>query len=298
MRNTTKASSNDTVSLPASISDEDKVIYEAAQTALDGTTEDNPKKTAEVVQAIEKTLNDKTPSNQVYQAINRLSKLPDSRIGSRKGRNGGYFLISKDNIRFDDSDSRPSSKSDKTLERHIWPAAAEWLRFTKNVARVSFDVANKKGGGVWGNPDVVGLSILEQLGFYDVEITTLEVKPSLTNWKYYFFEAVSHKRFSERVYFIFRSTDGIENELRLEVLRYAEKYGVGIVDLQLNDEDYTKLRLWDKLSFEDKAQILDAFVEIAPAPFEPISVRDKINFLEILGLDTKQSLYLFGDNGC
>jgi hypothetical protein len=118
----------------------------------------------------------------------------------------------------------------------------------------------------------------------------------LSQWRYYFFEAVSHKRFSERVYFAYRENVGGDADQRSELLRYAEKYGVGVVEMQIDDDDFKKIRNWSRLTDAEKTTIIDSFVEVVPAPFEAISIRDKIIFLKQVGVNSKQDLYSFGIN--
>lgn len=269
-------------------------VYNVALEVLVKATEDSPLNSSELVEKVANKLPAPLAGYLIYQSLLQASKAPASRIRSRKGRNGGYFLISEVKLDQDTLPSLADLTKEKTLEKHLWPAVSDWLRLNKSVDRVSSLVANLKSGGVWSNPDVVGLNIIKDLGFFDVEITTLEVKPSLNQWRYYFFEAVSHKRFSERVYFVYREETSSESIQKAELMRYAEKYGVGIIEIQIGESDYKKIRDWPKLSDADKADIIESFVEIVPAPFEAISVRDKISFLRQLGIKSEMDLYNFG----
>ena len=75
---------------------------------------------------------------------------------------------------------------------------------------------------------------------FEIEIYTAEVKPSIMSWKSWIFEAVSHSRFSERCYFIFRS-DGEVTELVADLIDYAERFGIGIAVIEIDDDQYTSL---------------------------------------------------------
>lgn len=277
---------------------ENKEVYQAAIKALSKATEASPMSSSELVETVSKELQGRIAGYLVYRALLQATHPTDSLIKSRKGRRGGYFLGDSDS--FDGSDDATSieSKKEKTLEKHLWPVVADWLRLNKRTERISSDIANRKSGGVWSNPDIVGLNIVEEFGFFDVEITALEVKTSLSNWRYYFFEAVSHKRISERVYFVYRSRSDVASELKSELLRYAEKYGVGLIELQIGDDEYNSLTVattsWSKRSESEKTRVLEAFVELVPAPFEAISIRDKISFLKQIGINSKPDLYRFG----
>ncbi len=273
---------------------ENEEIYLAALEVLSASNEFNPKSTSETVNEIAGKIGHEGPVYPVYHELIRATKVDGSCIGSRKGRNGGYFLRSDLESSEKSLEQDRQTQSEKTLEKHLWPIAAEWLRVSKNVSRVSSVVANLKGGGIWSNPDVVGINVFEELGFFDVEITTLEVKPSLKGWKYFFFEAVSHKRFSERVYFVFRSNGDTDSEVRLEMLKYAEKFGVGVVEMQLDQDSDNDLKNWAKLNDEKKVELIDSFLEIVPASFEAISARDKIAFLRQIGIESREQLYGYG----
>lgn len=280
------------IDTPESISNPE--IYKAAVHALKGVDETNPKSVKDLMADVSKIIENPPKSYLIYRNINAAAQDSASQIRSRKGRNGGYFLVPHPpKSEVDSAPTKAQLQKEKTQERHLWPLVAMWLREVKQMPSASHEIAHLKKGGVWSNPDVVGLNPIEELGFFDVEITTVEVKPSLSQWRYYFFEAVSHKRFSERVYFVYRTQEHDPEETE-ELRRYAEKYNVGLVELQLSDADHDSLTKWDKLSDDDKTTLLEYFVEIMPAPFEAISIRDKIGFLKQVGVDTKSDLYTFG----
>lgn len=277
-------------SLPEGIENPD--VYFAAISALEGSSEDEPKNSSELVKAVGKTLHGELKGYRIYRYILQAAQLPTSRIKSRQGRGGGYFLVDASLTETVETFSQAEEEKD-TLEKHLWPIVVDWLKTHKQVEFASSTIANIKAGGKWGNPDVVGFNVIEELGFYDVEITTLEVKPSITDWKQFLFEAVSHKRFSERVYFAFRTEGELQAKDRIEMQRYAEKYGIGLVNLQVDNDSYKSLTNWDKKNEEFKVGILENFVELAPAPFEAISIRNKIDFLKQLGISKKSDIYNF-----
>lgn len=268
-------------------------VYQAALEVLKDTSEDAPMSVKDLVSGVAKILDPDFKTYLIYKDVSSASQDAGGRISSRKGRGGGYFISAGAGDQSDDVDQVKVNKQDKVLEQHLWPIVSLWLRKAKSVARTSYQVANLKRGGVWSNPDVVGLSTFEDLGFFDVEVVTAEVKPNLNNWRYFFFEAVSHKRFSERSYFVYRDDTGGSHESELR--QYAEKYGVGLVKMDFSDDDVKNLAKWKAIGDVDKVQYLEAFVEIIPAPFDPISVRDKVNFLNQIGVVKKKDLHEFGD---
>ena len=150
--------------------DEDKVpeefkepepyaIYKEALSHLEGFTSSSPKTTNSLVESIRQNL-EKNPG-EVYNILKRASKNELSPIASRKGRGGGYYLAPIQS-RSEKAESTvdlqaEAEKSARTLERHLWPLINLWLREEKEIQNTSYKIAHKKGGGTWGNPDVVAL---------------------------------------------------------------------------------------------------------------------------------------------
>lgn len=291
MADLTEAALTNGERIPESV--KNREVYLAALTALKGVREDNPMSVKDLLAKIGEILPQKVKTYLVYHDISNASQDPTSRISSRKGRGGGYFILSESAVQLDEAAPAKSNKQERVLEKYLWPVVALWLKQVKSMDRVSHEVANLKSGGVWSNPDVVGLSPFEELGFFDVEIVTAEVKPNLVQWRYFFFEAVSHKRFSERSYFIFRSDGSGSHEEELR--QYAEKYRVGLVKMDFSDDEVKGLSKWDSFSEEDRTEYVERFVELIPAPFEAISIREKIKFLNQIGVSNKKDLFLFGE---
>jgi len=291
MRNLDEIAMDEGQRIPESV--KHKEVYLAALDVLKDTREDCPMSVKDLLSQINDRLEGRVKTYLLYRDVSNASQDPVSRISSRKGRGGGYYILSEGAVELDQSVPSKASKQEKVLEKYLWPVVALWLKEVKSVDRVSYEVANLKSGGVWSNPDVVGLSPFEELGFFDVEIVTCEVKPSLAQWRYFFFEAVSHKRFSERSYFIFRSDGSGSHEEELR--QYAEKYRVGLVKMDFSDDEVKGLSKWDSFSEEDKTEYVERFVELIPAPFEAISIREKVKFLRQIGVANKKNLFQFGE---
>src|SRR4051812_41284873 len=86
-------------------------------------------------------------------------------------------------------------------ERDLYPLLHLWLSAKDFIAK---DISNLKSGGKWGNPDVVGVKRVDLFGSVEIEIASCEVKLSEANWEQFIFEAISHKRFSNRSWFAYR----------------------------------------------------------------------------------------------
>lgn len=183
-----------------------KRLIEEAMTALGA---DKEHKSA----AIRQWISEKYPDEALRLAsswgtyFTAITQDPTTRIERTPGR---YTFF----LRASDAPSPPEASAPETgppedkepvqrkqREQLLYPPLAAWLSAQGFPAEVT---AATKKGGIWGNPDVAGLKIVDgPLGSKTIELATIEAKLSSLYWKYYFFEAVAHKRFSHRVYFAF-----------------------------------------------------------------------------------------------
>lgn len=287
---------------PVFENDSQRILHEVVLDILENSTVSKPMGVPDLMTRVKSRFSHDSEDlpiqeNRLYEALKELVKLDNSPVSSKRGRNGGYF---RSDIKVasrpqpDGIHPYPLPVEQKTQEEHLWAPVAKWLETSGHATQVTADLAHLKSGGKWGNPDVIGLEIVDDLGFFDVEVITAEVKPSLSNWRQFFFEAVSHSRFANRSFFIFRTAEDLDSEEKSELMKYAEKYHIGLVEIQLTDEDYAKLPGWKSLSDEDKGAIDNSFVEHYPAPFVHVAAEDKVAFLRRLGLQRRSDLYKFG----
>lgn len=275
--------------------EEDKAVYQGVLDLLRETNLPARMKVGEILEQVSRSTGRK--ESTVYKVIWTASKSPASPIASTgRGRGSGYYYSSTKVISDGASETGTVVVESKTIFREsmIWPLVAMWFREYKGYHRGSHHVANKKLGGQWGNPDVVALNIVDRVGFYDVEIATAEVKQSDLNWRQWFFEATSHKRLSERSYFVFVTLED-DYDLEEDFYIYAEKFGVGVVIIELDKDQQEKLRNWEDLSEANKLQLVDQVNERIPAPFSPMSPREKADFLQQIGINQKDDLLRWGD---
>lgn len=278
-----------------------KKLYDEAVTILKSRTKPIPIK--DFLQKLREKVPDAKPDYLYYRVILESSKDPESPINSTgRGKGGGYFYEEPEVTEQDQSitsviDLEGDDKSEKRkydqVEKRLWQPVARWLLANKRPTQVSADVAMKKKGGVWGNPDVVGLAPIKRLGFFDIEITSVEVKPSLSRWEYFFFEAVSHKRFAERSYFAFYEENFHKYKID-DLVSYAEKYGVGLLRLDLTLEQFSNLDGWASMEGGVRDELIGQFFELYPAPYSPVELRVKCDFLENIGIRYDEDIYGFG----
>lgn len=181
-------------------------------------------------------------------------------------------------------------------EAKLYEVLRLWLESRGYQARTT---ATSKKGGTWGNPDVTGIR-LDELPIVGgtFECATIEAKLSPQDWKYWFFEAVAHKRFAHRAWFAFAvgtDTPNAEGMKDAEKLReYAEKYRVGVLVVFIALGKYKQLIDGDAESLQITPD--DVEVEILwPALFEAVQTPSLNEFLtESLSIRTYQDLQGFG----
>lgn len=240
--------------------------------------------------------------------LTRAISDPDTKIAREPGK---YSLVLKDKSKdlnlepaSDETENTetciPEQKKD-TIERQkredaLYKLLSEWFISRNYNAEVT---AHIKKGDQWGNPDIVGIMLIDDpFGNQQIEIGTIEAKISLNNWRKEFFEAVSHKRFSNRAYFAFAvgaKEPSIQSIREYEQLRsYGEKYNVGILAVFMDAKDYQQL-IKDDVS-KLKLALDDVIVtEIWPAMYDLVSTSDLYFFVtKVLDLDTTTKVNNFG----
>lgn len=173
-------------------------------------------------------------------------------------------------------------------EKNLYPLIELWLA-TKGYR--SKDVSDLRSGGKWGNPDIVGLAFIDSFGTNEIEIVSCEVKTSTSNWEQFIFEAVSHKRFSNRAYYCARVKDDapLPDAMRF----YAEKFRVGLVEVNLTDEEAFSLIGIDR-DYKKLENYLSNIYEVFPALFDAVSSLEKVKILERLEVENHKQYYEFG----
>jgi len=174
-------------------------------------------------------------------------------------------------------------------EKRLYPIFKDWALTYCDRAK---DNSSKRKGGQWCNPDIVGFNIInDPLGHEHIEILTIEVKVSDSNWQTEFFQAVAHKRFSNRAYFAYAAPKSHKPDQMLR--RYAEKYTIGVLYLPLEESDFEKFD--QKKNIDLSKYEVDDIKEIWPASFEIVSSKEVVDFLHDLEITNRTDLYDYGD---
>lgn len=233
--------------------------------------------------------------------LTKASQDPDSKIERITGQQG--YRLKKD-LSFEppvppNENSDTAEKQAYTKrEQKLYGMLADWLRAEDYRAKV---ISEEKKGGPWGNPDVAGLRLaeaIEGLGSVEAELVTIEVKLTHKDWQRAFFEAVSHTRFSNRVYFAFpypAEEDETPKPKEFRDMRvYGEKFGVGIIAILLTKSQYEQLTR-DKI--ESLTFKLDETrqMEIWPALSNVVMASEQRRFIrEVLKIRKAADAYTFG----
>lgn len=210
----------------------------------------------------------------------------------------GYFLSAMQEglVQADEEQSTSltapkQAKKEREKEAVLYPLIKEWM--LGHEYRVK-DTSQSKSHGKWGNPDVTGLKVSEFIGSREFEITTIEAKIDRTSWEYNIFEAVSHRRFANRVYFAFAHPATLANQIPPDIRYYCEIYSLGLLLIVLDDD------LFDRfvdggvsmISLEDDYEIK----EVHPAPFNAVRIKYQKKFLKSVGITETRDIYTWGES--
>lgn len=182
-------------------------------------------------------------------------------------------------------------------EKRLYSLLVEWLHSWGYQAE---DTSQRKKGGPWGNPDVVGIRTHEGLGgSLHLELASIEAKISEYDWRRVFFEAVSHKRFADRAYFSFAfgTKQPTTTKLpELEMLReYSEKYRVGILVVFMEPELHQQLMSAQEEEIPEITLDMVRVEEVWPAMYDPVPLSMRERFLrEVLEIEDLKALHTYG----
>lgn len=236
-------------------------------------------------------------SENVFKSyLSGLSRKQSSRIVKDAGSHGYYLkdpLPEAENalaLSKDDGVAEPDQKKErKENEKLLYPILEAWLQSQGYRTK---DTSTMKGMGRWGNPDITGIIVDESLGSFDIELVTIEAKITHLNFRYDFFEAVSHKRFSNRVYFAFAATSNFLRENHDELRYYSELYGVGVVVIAIEEPHFKKYEEGELKEVD--TDLVDVY-EVFSAIHEPRLRRWQKSFLEQLNINSTKDLWSWGN---
>lgn len=208
------------------------------------------------------------PENTITTTVCQLAKDSATSIYSA-GRKRGYYLKLNENN--DISTCVEISPEDKKfLEKSLYPAFAQWLSYYSDKVKI---IADNRSMHKWGNPDIIGGNVFYILGQPQIEITTIEVKRNLADWRRDVFEAVAHTLFSHKVYFACFCDEAEYEKEKRDMLLYAQQFQIGMLVLVGDSIDVENIR------------------EIIPAPTRIPNTIMYQKFLEGLKLHNMDDFY-------
>lgn len=257
---------------------------------FDATSPDKTKSTEEIWSKYQELKTDDAKvvelvQNSTANYLSQLSKSPTSRI-SCPGRKKGYYVIPVDVFNADveaaDQESNPTDTQIKLKEKDLYSCVRDWLLISG--CQSAADISSARAMEKWNNPDLLGIKVIDFFGDFKIELTTVEVKPDITNWKMFIFEAVAHTMFANRSYFAYRckESDIVKTN---DMIEYAEKFRIGILAIIVPDDK------WDR-PFDDEGY---PYIQVvAPAPYNRASFSKQQVFLSGLGIKDRNALSRYG----
>lgn len=232
--------------------------------------------------------------NTIWAQLSELA-INTSNPVTNAGRGKGYFLSDATGLvpeSGNDSDTKalePENKTRVEREAMFYPSSVGWLI---EQGYRSADTSSGRKLGRWGNPDITGIRGVEHFGVTHVEVASIEVKPSIDDWEYYIFEAVSHRRFANRAYFAFAHPWELLQKLPTDLKDYAEMYQIGILILGTDDEVYRRVKTGGALDplLPDDIEMVEYF----PAPRNDVRPEYQQRYLAALGITNQQQLWGWG----
>jgi hypothetical protein len=205
------------------------------------------------------------------------------------GRRRGYYLTQNlPSGSAESADEEPEELRKK--EGRLYRVVQDWLM---EQGYRTANVSNTRGGGVWGNPDVCGIELIEHSVWNSIEIVTVEVKLSIEKWERQFFEAVSHKRFANRSYYAFAHPSELVGKLPRDLRYYSELFGVGVLVIAMEQTAFAALASETEGPDVDSDSV-DS-IELYSAPYQAVPPKYQRVYLDVLGLDNLSDISTFGE---
>ena len=275
-----------------------RIVETSAKSALEAlkATQAKKKKGSEIYQKaveINPTLSQQVTEQVFKTYLSNLSNEPESNIAKDVGSHGYYLkekALAQEVVAPTQEPVFDSLRAKRTeKEKLLYPILQAWLQ---SKGYRTNDTSLMKEMGRWGNPDITGIMVDETLGAYEIEVVTIEAKISADNFRYDFFESVSHKRFTNRVYFSFASTANFLAQSNEELRYYSEIFKVGVIVVVIEEPHYKKFIDGDLKEID--SDLVDVY-ELFSAPYEFRQKRWQKEFLNALKITDTKTLWSWGE---
>lgn len=226
--------------------------------------------------------------NTFLQYLSKAVKNERSHINCEGKRQGYYFL----NQLLDTEPEMPEQvdiEPRKQKEPLLYPVLESWL-IAKGYQAA--DISKLRKLGKWGNPDIAGIEVFDTFNHLSIELVTIEAKTSINGWEQYIFEAISHRRFSNRSYFAFAHPGELVEKIPEDLRYYSELFNVGILVLVLERAVYDSIHTGKRKKAIKSEEV--EILEIFPAPYNYVQPKYQNRFLEALDINRVKLLFNWG----
>ena len=215
------------------------------------------------------------PDNTIVTVVSQLAGDSETLIYCAGRRKGYYLELNKPILSIDDGCNQIDQNSAKELEKSLYTKFAQWLEYYCDRVKV---IADNRAMHQWGNPDILGINSYCIVGYPQIEITSIEVKRDIKDWRRNIFEAVAHTLFAHKVYFAFACDKSEFEKEKRDLLLYAQQFQIGILCLLKSEEDNSEI------------------IEIIPAPTRVPNIIMYQKFLKGISVNNLNDLYHFGSD--
>jgi hypothetical protein len=263
-------------------------LAEFALRRLGSQNEQTPKFSPEIREAVRElypALFDQITDNTFNNYLNQAPGLNSKVISLGTAR--GYYYDSQAQARALEDPIVVAGEAEEPpallqKEAKLYEHVKNWLVANGYRAKV---VATGRQLGPWGNPDVVGIQVLDILGAWQAQTVSIEVKVSSQNWQRAIFEAISHRRYFDRCYFCYPVLAN-NRQVPEELKDYAELYSIGLLLIELAPAELDKLSRGLAL---DSSNL--SITEVCPAPYAAVMPKYRKAAFSALGISDLESLF-------
>lgn len=251
-----------------------------------------------LIKGIDKLFPDhEIPKTTFWVTLSKLVRRPQSPIHC-PGRHQGYYLKAPTESEAEPAEIVEEEKARKQKEAPFYTIFLQWLLAEGYDRAKDTSSSRNQDLGTWGNPDLTGLRIHEMLGkTTDIEIATIEVKATMNQWKYWIFEAVAHRRFSNRGYFAFAHSEDEINKIDPDLKHYAEMFGVGVLVLPVSSGLMAKLSKKNQglTAKELSSYRPEDIIEYASPLYTVTNYHFRTRYMKAIEITSEQELHNWGE---
>jgi len=230
------------------------------------------------------------------QHLSYLAYSDDSPITKLIGQHG-YQLQSESQRESSDEISVLNSEEEQSeecryrkSEELLYPSLKAWLMAQEYRVKDTSGMRERELGK-WGNPDITGIKVVENLGSREIEIVTIEAK--VKNVGCNFYEAVAHKRFANRAYFAFSSTKSLVAKSNDELRYLSDLFNVGVLLAIFDDDKYEQLNEGEMADLQlDEVDVY----ELYSPRFEQRQNLWQKKYCQAIGISDQESLWTWGES--